>query len=308
MNWLPRGAGWVSSAAAARCSTRVAALAAGVTGPLPVKIKVPDTSSATATAAAAALNIPSRGPARRRGRPGPRARWPGEPVAAASTTARAAARNSRSAVISSTGGLPLWLGRVRPAESLSYLLPRPGQPGGDRPRRDAKRQRRLGVAEPVGDQQQHVAIRPREPSQRRGELASQRLRRDPAGHLIGQRLGGGVYAGARYRPVEPDLIAPVPADEAGRDPIQPRPRVGLGGVVTVPPPEGHQEGLGEEVIGGVWPKTPRDVTVDSPRVPVEQPRETRRRGHRPADQLGIVTNTPASPRQPGGHGLGGGLW
>src|SRR5215472_7169981 len=257
MNWLPRGAGWVSSAAAARCSTRAAALAGGVTGPPPVKIKVADANSATASTAVAAPYIPSRGQAGRCGRPGPCSCWPGEPVAAASTTARAAvrrssvgawtaARNSRSAVISSTGGFPSWLGRVRPAESLSYLLPRPGQPRGDRPRRDAKRPRRLGVAEPVGDQQQHVAIRLGEPSQRRGELTAQRLRRDAASHLIGQRLGGGVDAGARYRPVEPDLIAPMPADKAGRDPIQPRPRVSLGGVVTVPPPEGHQKGLGEE--------------------------------------------------------------
>ena len=62
----------------------------------------------------------------------------------------------------------------------------------------------------------------------------------------------------------------------------------MSGIIKRPPPEGHQERLGEKVISGIVAKPTRNITVDGPSVTVVQPGEVFRQINRPADQRGVV--------------------
>ncbi len=65
------------------------------------------------------------------------------------------------------------------------------------------------------------------------------------------------------------------------------------GVITAPPPEGHQEGLRDQVFRGIRSQAPRDVTADRCRMPVEQRAETLRGVQRPRDKRGIIARVRA---------------
>ena len=81
-------------------------------------------------------------------------------------------------------------------------------------------------------------------------------RRYPVGNLVVEGLGGRVDPSTGNSPEEPHLLSPVPPDEPGSDAIQPRPRVAAREVITAPPAEGDQEGLRDQVIGGVGAQPP----------------------------------------------------
>jgi hypothetical protein len=108
----------------------------------------------------------------------------------------------------------------------------------------------------------------------RGERGGQQLVRragaDRRVHPVGERLGDRVGAGAGQRPVLPDLGPAVAADEVGRDPVQPWPRVRACQVIAVPLPEGEQERLRHQVIGGVGAEAAHHVPLDMACVPAEQ--------------------------------------
>jgi hypothetical protein len=85
-----------------------------------------------------------------------------------------------------------------------------------------------------------------------------------------QVSGHQVVTGAGRQLQRPDLLTAVPADQLGRDAVQPGPDTGPRAVVTGPDPEGRQKGLGGDVVGRVPAGAPGDVLVDGGRVPVEQ--------------------------------------
>jgi hypothetical protein len=61
-----------------------------------------------------------------------------------------------------------------------------------------------------------------------------------------------------------------------------------------PPPEGDQEGLRDQVIGGIGTQPPGNITADRRRMPVEQHPETLRRVQRPRDKRSIIAGPRAS--------------
>ena len=129
---------------------------------------------------------------------------------------------------------------------------------------------------------QHPGVRPPDP------LVGDRL-----GYRVGRRVDPGAGDGAE----EPHLVPPAPADEPGRDAVQPRPGAGLIRVVTAALAERHQEGLRHQVVGRVPAQPPRDVAVDRRRMPVEHDAETLGSAARLGDQPGIVRLAPLRPRR-----------
>jgi hypothetical protein len=93
------------------------------------------------------------------------------------------------------------------------------------------------------------------------------------GDLVGVPGNGRLGHGGPGDPVLAGLVPVVLADQVGGNPIQPGPGIGVSEVIPVPFGEGGQEGLGEQVVGGLAASAPGKVAVDDRRVPVEQDRE-----------------------------------
>jgi hypothetical protein len=86
----------------------------------------------------------------------------------------------------------------------------------------------------------------------------------------------------------------VPADEPGRDAVQPRPGAGLLWVVAAASAERHQERLTDEIIGCIPAQPPGDVALDRRRVPVEHHAKTLRNPPRLRDQPAVIRLAPLS--------------
>lgn len=85
---------------------------------------------------------------------------------------------------------------------------------------------------------------------------------------------------ARFVPPElPDLV--------GGDPVQPRPGVGVAGVVRAAFTERCQEGLGYQVVGGFAPDAPSRIPLDERGVPFEEDGELLRFAPRALDDLRV---------------------
>ncbi len=100
--------------------------------------------------------------------------------------------------------------------------------------------------------------------------------------MVGGGLGDRVDAGALKRPQHPLLIAVMPPDQVRRDPVQPRPGIRPGRVVTATLPECRQKRLGDDVLRQVGAEPARDVPAKPGGVPPEQ------RG----EQLWFITRSP----------------
>jgi len=82
---------------------------------------------------------------------------------------------------------------------------------------------------------------------------------DRLGHRVSDRVDPGAGDGAE----EPYLLPPTPADEPGRDAIEPGPGAGLILVIAAALAERHQEGLRYKIIGGI-PAQPPGYSRGSP--------------------------------------------
>jgi hypothetical protein len=121
--------------------------------------------------------------------------------------------------------------------------------GGDRAVGDPQRLGDLVVAKAgEGDQEEHVALPPRERRDRPGELGAQALSADTLVDLVG---------------------ALVAADHLGRDPVQPGAHARAVRVVAPPLPERLQERLCRHVRGGIRAEPLGGVPVDLREVGVE---------------------------------------
>src|SRR5215472_7814728 len=281
MSCLSVGAGCASAAAAARC--RSSAALAGGARVLPPSQVTPAVIRPSAAATAIAPVSTRRGPMSRRILPPTRRVLPGGVAASASSRVLArmaasraglgagtAANVSWSSFISSIAQFPSGVGRVGGSQDGAYVAAGPYQPRRHRAHRDSKSAGDLLVAESAGSEQQHIAVRLGQGSDRLGELAANRAGRRAVGGLVGDGLGRHrVEPGARDRTEQPYLVAAVPPDQVGCDAEQPRAGVGLPRVVAIPAPERGQERLGNDVVGYVRAEAAGDVTVDRRSVPVE---------------------------------------
>ena len=87
--------------------------------------------------------------------------------------------------------------------------------------------------------------------------------------IVLHRIGTGSLAQAELA----GLFAAVLGDQVGGDAVEPRASVVVARVVPCPFPEGHQEGLGDQVVGGLAADPAGQIAVNIRCVAVEERRE-----------------------------------
>ena len=124
-----------------------------------------------------------------------------------------------------------------------------------------------------GDQEQDVTVGAGKPGQGSGQRDAQRL----CGHVGHGPFGPIVSYRSRTRSLaEAELagfFAAVLGDQVGGDAVEPRASVMVARVVPCPFPEGHQEGLGYQVVSRLAADPAGQIAVNVRCVAVEEQRE-----------------------------------
>src|SRR5207248_4742882 len=105
----------------------------------------------------------------------------------------------------------------------------------------------------------------------------------------------------RIRLESPLLGSPMPAEQVGGDPEQPRSGVGAGGVEGAPPVEGPDERLGGDLLGKIDDDAPAGIAVERVEVPLEDRPEQVRIDERAPDHAAVrarvaVVHAPDCPQ------------
>ena len=135
---------------------------------------------------------------------------------------------------------------------------------------------------------QRVALGLRQRRDRVGDARPERSRVDRVAHAVGEIDRRHALRGeTRDRADAALLTAPVPGQQVGADPVQPRPGVRTGEVVRLPLLEGDAEHVAHERLGVERAEPADEVPVERGRVPVEDPAERRRSLERRGNHLGV---------------------